>query len=158
VQDTWRISTKTTINLGLRYEYMSPLIDISNDWAGLFVSPTTLTAYIGGQLGTQRGLLNTNKLRFAPRFGIAHQAPKSGLVLRAGFGIFYTPVDMNTWCNMLHNAPVIFRTIRRRFFCPSRVPLRAGFVLGTTVTSFASFDPYQKLQYVSQWNGSIEKA
>lgn len=160
VQDTWRISTNTTINFGLRYEYMTPLIDISNDWAGLFVSPTTLTAYIGGQLGTQRGLLNTNKLNFAPRFGVAHHAPKSGIALRAGFGIFYTPVDMNTWCNELHNAPVIFsETNQSDAFVPSITSFNfAPPVLGTTVTSFASFDPNQKPQYVSQWNGSLEKS
>jgi hypothetical protein len=160
VQDNWRITSRTTINLGLRYEYMSPLIDISNDWAGLFVSPTTLTAYIGGQLGTQRGLLNSNKKRFAPRIGIAHQIRDKGLVVRAGYGIFYTPIDMNTWCNMLHNAPVIFsETNQSDAFVPSITSFNfAPAVLGTTVTSFASFDPYQKPQYVSQWNAAIEKS
>ncbi len=160
VQDTWRLSPHTTLNLGLRYEYMSPLTDISNDWAGLFVSPSALTAYIGGQTGTPRGLLFTNKTRFAPRFGIAHQAPKSGLVFRAGFGIFYTPVDMNTWCNMLHNAPIIFsETNQSDAFVPSITSFNfAPAVLGTTVTSFTAFDPYQKPQYVSQWNAAVEKS
>jgi len=37
----------------------------------------------------------------APRFGIAHHFEQSGIVLRAAYGIFYTPVDMNTWCNEL---------------------------------------------------------
>ena len=49
---------------------------LSNDWAGLFVSPTALTGYIGGQLGTPRGLLYTNKTRFAPRFGLPTTYPK----------------------------------------------------------------------------------
>jgi len=31
-------------------------------------------------------------------------------------------------------------------------------VLGTTVTSFTAFDPYQKPQYVSQWNAAVEKS
>ena len=48
-----------------------------------------------------RGLMFPNKLRFAPRLGIAHNLPKAGLVFRAAYGIFYTPVDMNTWCNQL---------------------------------------------------------
>ena len=26
----------------------------------------------------------------------------------AAYGIFYTPVDMNTWCNQLHNVPMLF--------------------------------------------------
>jgi hypothetical protein len=160
IQDTWRLAPNTTLNLGLRYEYMSPLIDISNDWAGLFVSPTSLTAYIGGQMGTPRGLLFSNKTRFAPRLGIAHHVPGKGLVIRAGFGVFFTPVDMNTWCNMLHNAPIIFsETNQSDAFVPSITSFNfAPAVLGTTVTSFAAFDPYQKPQYVAQWNAAVEKS
>ena len=160
LQDTWRLTPATTLNVGLRYEYMSPLIDISNDWAGLFVSPTTLTAFIGGQFDTPRGLLYSNKKRFAPRFGIAHQIPNRGLVLRAGFGIFFTPIDMNTWCNMLHNAPIIFsETNQSDAFVPSIMSFNfAPAVLGTTVTSFGAFDPYQKPQYVTQWNVSLDKS
>ncbi len=160
VQDTWRLSRTTTVNVGLRYEYMSPLVDVSNQWSGLFVSPTALTAYIGGQVGTPRGLLYTNKLRFAPRFGIAHQVPTMGLVLRAGYGIFYTPVDMNTWCNNLHNVPIIFpETNQSDAFTPSITSLNFNpAVVGKTVTSFTAFDPHQASQYVQQWTGSIEKS
>src|SRR5262249_8852147 len=119
-QDTWRLSPTTTLNFGLRYEYMSPLVDVSNEWAGLVVRPTPLPAYIGGQQGTPGGLFFPNKLRFAPRFGIAHQIPAAGLVLRAGYGIFYTPVDLNTWCNNLHNVPIIFpETNQSDAFTPS---------------------------------------
>ena len=124
---------------------MSPLTDISNDWAGLFVSPTALTAYIGGQLGTPKGLLYSNKLRFAPRLGIAHQIPRWGLVLRAGYGIFYTPIDMNTWCNNLHNVPIIFpETNQSDAFTPSITSFNFNpAVVGRTVTSFTAFDPHQ---------------
>ena len=160
IQDTWRITQKTTINLGLRYEYMSPLVDISNQWSGLMVSPTQLTGYIGGQLGTPHGLLYTNKLRFAPRVGIAHQIPKAGLVVRGAFGIFYTPIDMNTWCNQLHNVPIIFpETNQSDPFNPTITSFNfADPVVGKTVTSFTAFDPHQLPQYVMQWTGSIEKA
>ena len=160
VQDTWRITRNTTLNLGLRYEFMSPLTDVSNQWAGLFVSPTSLTAYIGGQVGTPKGLLFPNKLNFAPRLGIAHQVPAYGLVVRAGYGIFYTPVDMNTWCNNLHNVPIIFpETNQSDAFTPSITSLNfAPPVVGRTVTSFTAFDPYQKPQYIQQWTASIEKS
>jgi hypothetical protein len=160
VQDTWRLSKRTTLNIGLRYEYMSPLVDVSNDWSGLLVSPTALTGYIGGQLGMPHGLLYTNKKRFAPRFGIAHQVPGAGLVLRAGYGIFYTPIDMNTWCNQLHNVPIIFpETNQSDAFTPSITSFNfAAPVVGRTVTSFTAFDPYQKPQYVQQFTASIQKS
>jgi hypothetical protein len=160
VQDTWRLTRTTTLNFGLRYEYMSPLVDVSNEWSGLLVTPTTLTAYIGGQLGTPHGLLNTNKLRFAPRFGIAQQVPRAGLVVRAGYGIFYTPIDMNTWCNQLHNVPIIFpETNQSDAFTPSITSFNFNpAVVGKTVTSFTAFDPNQAPQYVQQWTASVEKS
>ncbi|MGJ5815288.1 hypothetical protein [Paludibaculum fermentans] len=160
VQDTWRVTTSTTLNLGLRYEFMSPLTDVSNQWAGLFVTREKLTAYIGGQMGTPKGLFYPNKLNFAPRVGIAQQVRRYGLVVRAGYGIFYTPVDMNTWCNNLHNVPIIFpETNQSDAFTPSiRTFDFAAPVVGRTVTSFTAFDPYQAPQYVQQWSASIEKS
>ena len=160
VQDTFRLTHATTIDFGLRYEYMSPLVDVSNQWAGLLVSPTALTGYIGGQLGMPSGLLYTNKLRFAPRFGLAHHVTNLGLVLRAGYGIFYTPIDMNTWCNQLHNVPIIFpETNQSDAFIPSLTSFNfAPAVVGKTVTSFTAFDPYQRSQYVEQWAVSVEKS
>jgi hypothetical protein len=160
VQDTWRVTTTTTINVGLRYEFMSPMTDISNEWSGLFVTPTTLTAYIGGQLDTPKGLYYPNKLNFAPRVGIAKQIPHWGLVVRAGYGIFYTPVDMNTWCNNLHNVPIIFpETNQSDSFIPSITSFNfSPPIVGRTVTSFTAFDPHQAAQYVQQWTASVQKA
>lgn len=109
VQDTWRVTSKTTLDFGLRYEFMSPLIDVSRKWRNLLVEKNDkLDVFIGGQNGMPRGLLYPNKLRFAPRLGMAHQFGDSGFVWRMAYGIFYTPVDMNTWCNQLHNPPLVF--------------------------------------------------
>src|SRR5260221_6783217 len=139
---------------------MRHLTDISNQWAGLFFSRTAMTAYIGGQVDTPKGLLYPNKLRFAPRLGIAHQIPRWGLVLRAGYGIFYTPIDMNTWCNNLHNVPIIFpETNQSDSFTPSISTFNfAAPVVGRTVTSFTAFDPYQSPQYVQQRTASVQKS
>ena len=100
-------------------------------------------AFIGGQSGMPRGLMYPNKLRFAPRLGLAHHFEKTGLVFRAAYGIFYTPVDMNTWCNQLHNAPIVFPFTQQS---DNFTPGINGFnfpqpVLGQTVTSFSAFDP-----------------
>ena len=49
-----------------------------------------------------------NHTNFAPRLGIAQSIPKLGLVAHVAYGVFYTPVDMNTWCNQRHNVPYVF--------------------------------------------------
>jgi hypothetical protein len=160
VQDTWRIAPHTTIDAGLRYEFMSALADISRNWSNLLQRDGQMFAFIGGQSGMPRGLMYPNKLNFAPRLGIAHHFDKAGVVVRGAYGIFYTPVDMNTWCNQLHNAPVVFPFTQQS---DNFTPGINGFnfpqpVLGQTVTSFSAFDPYPPAQYIQQWSASVQKS
>ena len=96
-----------------------------------------LVAFIGGQNGMPRGLMYPNKLRFAPRFGLAHHFDTPGSFFRAAYGIFYTPVDLNTWCNQLHNVPLVFPITQQS---DNFTPGINGFnfpqpVLGTTVSA-----------------------
>jgi hypothetical protein len=160
VQDSWRVTPRTTIDVGLRYEYMSALVDISRNWSNLLQQDGKMFAFIGGQNGMPRGLMYPNKLNFAPRLGLAHYFDKAGVVFRAAYGIFYTPVDMNTWCNQLHNAPIVFPFTQQS---DNFTPGINGFnfpqpVLGQTVTSFSAFDPHPPAQYIQQWSGSLQKS
>lgn len=160
IQDTWRLSPHTTLSIGLRYEFMSPLKDTSRSWSNLLVQDGQLKAFIGGQAGMPRGLLYPNRANFAPRFGFTHHFANTGFVWRMAYGIFYTPVDMNTWCNQLHNVPLVFpETNQSNNFVPSI----NGFdfappVLGRTVVSFAGFDPHAPAQYIQQWSAALEKS
>jgi hypothetical protein len=159
-QDTWRVTPHTTIDVGLRYEFMAPLVDTSRHWSNLYQTSTGLTAFIGGESGTPRGLMYPNKLRFAPRLGIAHHVESAGLVVRAAYGIFYTPVDLNTWCNQLHNVPLVFPITQQS---DNFTPSINGFnfpqpVLGSTVVSFTAFDPHAPAQYIQQWSASVQKS
>ena len=163
VQDSWRIGANTTLEIGLRYEYMDPLYDVdpvAHPLTNLLNENGKLTAFIGGQNGTPDGLLYPNKLRFAPRFGISHHIPSAGFVVRGSYGIFYTPVDMNNWCNQVHDVPRIFpETNQSDNYIPSITNFNfAPAVLGTTVVSFTAFDPHAAPQYIQQWSFSIEKA
>lgn len=159
-QDAWRVTDNTTLDAGLRYEYMTPLEDTARPWSNLLVREGKLQAFIGGQAGLPRGLMYANRLRFAPRLGIAHHRPRLGMVMRAAYGIFYTPVDMNTWCNQLHNVPFVFpETNQSDNFVPSIHGFDFGPpVLGKTVVSYAAFDPHAPAQYVQQWSASAEKS
>lgn len=164
VQDTFRVTPNTTIDMGLRYEYMSPLVDIRYPNSNLIFQDGKPAAFIGGQLGFPEGLMNPNKLNFAPRLGVSQNIPKFGVVLHGAFGIFFTPVDMNTWCNQRHNVPYVFpETQQSDNFVPPAALIASQLnfgqpVLGQTVVSFASFDPNAPSQYVEQWSLSIEKS
>ena len=164
VQDSFQLGRNTTVQLGLRYEYMSPLVDIRYANTNLTFENGVPFVFIGGQQGFPKGLNYSNKLRFAPRAGISHDLHQHGLVFHAAFGIFFTPVDMNTWCNQRHNVPFVFpETQQSDNFVPAPGIVASHFnfapaVLGTTTVSFAAFEAKAPSQYIEQWSASVEKS
>lgn len=163
IQDDWRVTGNTTLNLGLRYEYMSPLTDVRAYKRGsnLIFENGVPFIFVGGQVGQPAGLLYTQKLNLAPRVGITHSFQgRFPLVVRASYGIFFTPVDMNTWCNQRHNVPFVFpQTQQSDNYVPSLIGFDFGQpIIGQTVTSFTAFDPHSPSQYIEQWSFSIQKA
>ncbi len=168
-EDSWQVTSTTTLNLGLRYEYTSPLYDKQNTNTNLIFNNGVPSVFIGGQLGYPRGLMYANKHNFAPRLGIAKNLPSVGLVLHAAYGIFFTPVDLNTWCNQRHNVPYVFpETQQADNFTPPAALFNTGMNFGTpvlgagaltpTTVSFTAFDSHAPAQYVQQWNGSVQKS
>ena len=158
-QDAWRLTTTTTLTYGVRYEFMSPLIDVDYTNSNLDLSSGTPQVFIGGQNGYPRGLMYANKTNFAPRLGLAQSLPRLGLVAHLAYGIFYTPVDMNTWCNQRHDVPYVFpETAQSDPYIPSIATLNFPTpVLGTTAVSFTALQLHAPAQYVQQWSASLEK-
>ena len=157
--DAWRLASNTTLTYGLRYEFMSPLVDIRYTNSNLDLSTGTPQVFIGGQNHYPRGLMYAQKTNFAPRLGVAQNFPHLGLVAHLAYGIFYTPVDMNTWCNQRHNVPYVFPlTSQSDPFLPSIQTLNfPSPVLGTSVVSFTGLQLRAPAQYVQQWSTSLEK-
>ncbi len=99
-QDDWRLARKLTLNLGLRWEYESPITDRFNQAIRGF-DPTT-TSHVGSGSGptVAGGLLFANadnRLPYkrdlnnlAPRLGFAYQVMEK-MVIRGGWGMTYTP-------------------------------------------------------------------
>jgi hypothetical protein len=163
VQDSFRATPTLTLEIGLRYEFMEPLVDISYTNSNLVLTDGVPSAFIGGQNGYPKGLKYANPHNFAPRLGISKAFPDHGIVLHAAYGIFFTPVDMNTWCNQRHNVPYVFpETQQSDNFTPAASLLTSQLnfgqaVLGQTTVSFTAMDPHAPSQYIEQWSGSVEK-
>lgn len=93
VGDRYRISSKLTATLGLRYEYY-PLM--TRDGAFKFdrLDFTTLNVLLGGIGGNPDHVgVTTSKKLFAPRIGLAYQVNKD-TVVRSGFGISVDPLPL----------------------------------------------------------------
>ncbi len=99
-QDDWRIVKKLTLNLGIRWEYESPITDRFNQAIRGF--DATTVSHIGSASGpaVNGGLLfasSSNRLPykrdlkgFSPRLGFAYQVLEK-MVIRGGWGITFTP-------------------------------------------------------------------
>ena len=167
-EDTWQMTHTTTVNLGLRYEYTSPLYDLRETNSNLIFNNGVPSVFIGGENGYPTGLMYSNKHNLAPRVGIAKNLPRFGIVLRGGYGIFFTPVDQNTWCNQRHNVPYVFPETQQadNFTPPASLlantlnfgtPVLGKGTLPATTVSFTAFDPHAPAEYIQQWNAQIEK-
>jgi hypothetical protein len=89
VADDWRVNSKLTLNIGIRWEYYSPYSEIGNRLANF--NPTTDKLMLAGQNGvSSTANVGSDWNDYSPRFGFAYQA-LAHTVVRGGFGIFYNP-------------------------------------------------------------------
>jgi hypothetical protein len=103
VQDDIRVSSRFTVNLGLRYEIESPVTERRNqmNWFDFaLASPVRNPAYpnlMGGLVFAtpeSRAVYSWDRNNVAPRAGFAWTLGKS-MVLRGGAGMFYAPLGIS---------------------------------------------------------------
>ena len=91
VQDDWRVTEKLTLNLGLRYDFMTPSYEKDNRQANFDPATGTLVYASDGSL-EDRALVKPDRNNVAPRIGVVF-ALDDKTVLRGGYGMFYNPID-----------------------------------------------------------------
>ena len=86
-EDTYKMTPKLTLIFGLRYEFQNPYTEAGNNLSNY--DPNSGLILIAGVGGNSSALMNASKNDFSPRLGLRTKLPKS--VIRAGYGLFYTP-------------------------------------------------------------------
>ena len=114
LQDSWKVTPKLTLNLGVRWEYYgvqhnsNPALD-SNFYLGsgqtLFDQVRNGTAQIADQ-SPVGGLWGKNLNNWAPRVGFAYDVFGNGtMAVRGGYGIGYERNFGNVTYNVIQNPP-----------------------------------------------------
>lgn len=147
-QDQWRLTSKLTLNYGIRYEFAQ------------FAQPT-----VANPDYPQTGRINEPTRNFAPRFGFAYSI-NSKTVLRAGYGIFYARFPAATIARLHQLNGVVQRALTLQGNIAADAALGPVFPArlanldrnppaGTVTLSFA--DPNLATPYTQQGDVSIER-
>ena len=173
LQDNWKLNTRLTFNLGVRYDYTAPMREEFNRVA--IFDPT----YPGGRILTpsqaavteansplvaytpDRDITEPTKTAWAPRIGISYR-PFGNTVIRAGYGIYYDANEYNDYFFPALNEPFVssYEAIDDTYFFDP-VKLDGLFPPPTTtvvpgVTSAYTLYRQSRTPYVEQWNLDIE--
>jgi len=125
-QDDWRVNSRLTVNLGLRWEYFGPPHNYkpnvdSNFYFGVPVTPVPTatnnptfpvnsafyaTVATGALQVRNQSIWNKDTNNFGPRAGFAFDVfGNQKLIMRAGAGIMYDRIYNNTFENIRFNPP-----------------------------------------------------
>lgn len=172
-QDDWKVTPRVTVNLGLRYEYESPLVEEHDRVSfvdltypgGRYVTPNVAAAKAidSPLVGTinSRNITKPDYNNFAPRVGFAFR-PTQRTVIRGGFGIFYNNLEYNDYFFPILNPP--FANSASFAGTPTvSVPLDSLFPISPTPAPLpgATFplmlDRNMRTAYVDNWNLDVER-
>ena len=165
VQDDIRANDKLTLNVGLRYEYATPMWEANNNLTNFDpITKTMLTAKDGSIY--DRTLVDPDRNNFGPRLGFAY-TPAAKTVVRAGWGMSYVHVNRIGSANLLGiNGPQVVRA------AVNQTPTTAGFVpteagYPANLTSPSQFNPLTALisyiprdfhsSPVQSWHVSVQR-
>jgi hypothetical protein len=165
-QDEWKLRGNLTLNLGLRYEYISPFSETDNRIANLILSPAVLNPSLGAPAvqtvvpvqGQSLTLMHPDRNNFAPRVGLAWK-PFRNTVVRAGYGINYNTGAYQSIAQDLAFQPPFATTETNVQSGVGALTLQNGFpapAAGLITNSYA-VDPNYRLGYVQIRNLDIQQ-
>ncbi len=168
-QDDWRVNSQLTLNLGLRWEYATPLWERDNLWSNFDPSTDSLIRATNGSI-YNRALVNPDYKDFGPRLGFAYN-PESKTVIRGGYGISYAFENRPGSAQEGINAPLaLFGLLNQSIPAGGTVPstfLNTQNSFTTNIDSPSNFNPVAsnidyipsntKWPYVQSWLFSVQR-
>jgi hypothetical protein len=162
-QDDWRVSDTLTLNLGLRWEYHTPLVEVKDRQANF--EPFSGKLLLAGRDGNSRALYNPFKKDFQPRIGFAWTPIRGGKqVLRGAYTISSfmegTGTNLRLPMNPPFNSEFEGRYDSPSFNLPGSNASQGLSVLSPTNpykgTNIRLWDPFVRPANTQQWNLTAE--
>lgn len=179
IQDDWRARSNLTLDLGLRYEYLSPYHEDNNRLVNLDPAPgfTAVAPVFPGQVGPFGGfypatLVNPDRNNFAPRVGIAWKPIGNKTVIRTGYGINYNLGQYRSMVQQLAYQPPFSttQTNSATSFVPGALNFQCAFLgvgsqsagctlpsASTAITNNYGVEKNYRLGYVQMWNLNVQR-
>ncbi len=166
-EDSFKITPKFTLNLGLRYDFASPPLEGKNRMANF--NPAGQGSLVFAKSGslTDRAIVQPDRNNWAPRVGFSWQI-NDRTVLRSGYGIFYQLFERygsedQMALNppyLINNTPAVPSTSTSPLFL-----LKNGFPsnfldpaqLDYRRVRIRAVDPSSRDPYVQQWSFGIQR-
>jgi hypothetical protein len=173
VNDVFQMTSRLTLTLGLRYEYIAPFREQANQEAafdpsvgkiGYHIVPFNLPPALQPLVINQNdywpaGIIKPDLNNWAPRVGLAYRITDK-TVIRAGFGAFFDNNNLNELQFTRLLAPFYVQSTYQP--PPSNpIPVSSLFPSLNQVTSLPapfSVDPRNAVPYVNEWNFSIQRS
>ena len=156
VQDDWKLLPNLTLNIGMRYEFNTPVTDAHNGMSA-FDPQTGMVDQVGTN-GVSRSGYSPDWTDFAPRVGLAW-SPEPGLVVRAGYGVFYDSGTTVVNSSLYFNPPYFLL----RVYFPSEtglLTLNNPYALSNGYVpppSLNSLSPDVTTGYLQSWNLDLQR-
>jgi hypothetical protein len=163
VQDDYKVTSKLTANLGVRWEYYGPLSEKNNLLSNL--GPDGLLHMVGS--GGVNEAWSRKWTNFSPRVGLAWAAAP-GTVIHAGYGLYYDYIPQDViianytnvagiTTNPIGSKPVLPLTYNQTAWASGSgavyTPVTSGGPYDIFVTSRNFTTPY-----VQSWNLNVQQA
>jgi hypothetical protein len=169
VTDDWRVSPSLTLNLGVRWEYESPITErfgrlVNLDVASGFgaVEPVVASAPVGPLTGSRypTSLLHPDRSGIQPRLGLAWRPiPGSSLVVRAGYGIYRNTNVYQSIATLLAQQPPLSTSFSVASSPDNPLTLANGFTAVTADGALNTFavDPHFRVGIAQNWQASVQR-